>query len=144
MSTDSRVRQRVAVYGLAVTGHKILLARGSSRSLFPGRWWLPGGGIEFGKSPTQCLVREFREETGLIVQSQTLSTVVSDVTDLPKHGERIHTIRLLYTVRVQQGPVSSDGDDTTDAVEWHDLAEVANLPLMPFVNSILSDSPSLR
>ena len=129
----------MAVYGLAVTGHKVLLARGSSGSLFPGRWWLPGGGIEFGESPTQCLIREFREETGLIVQSHALTTVVSDVTDLPKLGERIHSIRLLYTVRLHQGTASSDGDDTADAVEWHDLAEVANLPLMPFVRSILSD-----
>jgi hypothetical protein len=73
-----------------------------------------------------------------------LQTVVSDITDLPKLGERIHSIRVLYTVHLQQGPASSDGDDTTDAVEWHDLAEVANLPLTPFVRSILSDSPSLR
>jgi 8-oxo-dGTP diphosphatase len=144
MSTGSRVRQRVAVYGLAVTDHRVLLTRGSSRSLFPGRWWLPGGGIEFGESPTQCLVREFREETGLIVQSQALTNVVSDITDLPKLGERIHSIRLLYTVRLQQGTASSDGDDTADAVEWQDLAEVANLPLMPFVRSILSESSSLR
>jgi 8-oxo-dGTP diphosphatase len=134
----------VAVYGLAVEGHEILLARGSSSSLFPGRWWLPGGGIEFGESPTDCLIREFREETGLIVQSQALTTVVSDITDLPKLSERIHTIRLLYTVRLQQGTVSSDGDDTADAVAWHDLAEVANLPLMPFVRNVLSDSSALR
>ncbi|MBA2531546.1 MAG: NUDIX domain-containing protein [Nocardioidaceae bacterium] len=42
-----------------------MLTRASGLSMFPGRWWLPGGGIEFGEAPMRCLVREFMEETGL-------------------------------------------------------------------------------
>jgi len=106
--------------------------------MWPGTWWLPGGGINFGESPTQCLVREFREETGLLVTPHTLTTVVSDITDLPDRSERIHSIRLLYTVDVRSGTVSSVGDDTTDDVVWHALADSAYLPLMPFVRDMLS------
>jgi 8-oxo-dGTP pyrophosphatase MutT (NUDIX family) len=85
-------------------------------------------------------VREFQEEAGLLVTPHTLTTVVSDITDLPDASERIHTIRLLYTVHVHQGTASSDGDETTDAVVWHDLAETAHLPLMPFVRAMLFGS----
>ncbi len=108
--------------------------------MWPGTWWLPGGGINFGESPSQCLVRQFQEETGLLITPHTLDTVVSDITDLPDRSERIHSIRLLYTVHVQQGTVSSHGDETTDAVVWHDLADSAQLPLMPFVRDMLFGS----
>jgi ADP-ribose pyrophosphatase YjhB (NUDIX family) len=71
------------VYGLAAKEQKVLLARVSGRSMWPGTWWLPGGGINFGETPTQCLVREFEEEAGLLVTLHTLNTAVSDMTDLP-------------------------------------------------------------
>lgn len=32
-----------------------------------GLWELPGGGLDFGEKPYDCLVRELREETGLEV-----------------------------------------------------------------------------
>ncbi|MBA2531419.1 MAG: hypothetical protein H0V23_04840 [Nocardioidaceae bacterium] len=69
-----------------------------------------------------------------------MTTVVSDVTDRPDTRERIHTVRLLYTVRVQSGILSPEADETTDAVAWHDLAAAANLPLMPFVREMLYGS----
>ncbi|MCH2215300.1 MAG: NUDIX domain-containing protein [Flavobacteriales bacterium] len=28
---------------------------------------LPGGGLEFGEGPKDCVIREFKEETGLVV-----------------------------------------------------------------------------
>jgi 8-oxo-dGTP diphosphatase len=56
-------RQRVAAYGLARRGDEVLLVHTAANT-----WWLPGGGVEFGESPEECVAREFEEETGLDVK----------------------------------------------------------------------------
>jgi 8-oxo-dGTP diphosphatase len=40
-------------------------------------WNLPGGGVELNESPWQCVMREVKEETGLIVEVCRLSGVYS-------------------------------------------------------------------
>lgn len=72
-------RQRVAAYGAARRGDQLLLVRASTATGVPGTWWLPGGGLLFGESPVECLVREFMEETGQRPQVRHLLDVVSDV-----------------------------------------------------------------
>lgn len=49
---------------VADPGGRILLVR---RSVDPGRglWCLPGGFLEIGETPEQCVLRELKEETGL-------------------------------------------------------------------------------
>ena len=40
-------------------------------------WNLPGGGVESGESPWDCVIREVKEETGLIVEVEKLLGVYS-------------------------------------------------------------------
>ncbi len=47
-------RQRVAAYGLARRGKEVLLVHTPT-----GTWWLPGGGVGFGETPEECVLRDF-------------------------------------------------------------------------------------
>ncbi|GIM92739.1 NUDIX hydrolase [Paractinoplanes toevensis] len=121
--------RRVGAYGVCRDDSgRVLLARNSERSEFPGLWTLPGGGVEQGEHPDDAVVREFAEETGLSVRIAALRAVVSDVFRLPA-GDLEHTDRIIYDVSVSGGSLTAELDGTTDRVEWVDPASV---PLMPF------------
>lgn len=131
-------RQRVAAYGLLVVEGRVLLARASASSAVPGRWFLPGGGLDFGETPESCVVREFEEEAGLAVQPRTLRQVLTDVTDLPERGERLHTVRVIYDVDLLGGTPRPETGGTTDEMGWYLLFEALDLPLMSFVRAMLA------
>lgn len=54
------------VYGVLKRGERILLTRSRFADLEFVNF--PGGGVELGEAPSQALLREFREETGLTVR----------------------------------------------------------------------------
>jgi ADP-ribose pyrophosphatase YjhB (NUDIX family) len=126
-------RQRVAAYGVARRGDEVLLVRASSTTGVPGTWWLPGGGVQFGETPAECLAREFTEETGLAAQACDLIDVLSDVTVWEQESMRLHSVRLIYEVEVRPGPVRPEADGSTDTVRWVRHDELAELPLIPWL-----------
>jgi 8-oxo-dGTP diphosphatase len=133
---EAAERQRVAAYGVARRGQEVLLVRAASVSGVPGTWWLPGGGVRFGESPAECLVREFVEETGLTARVQTLLDVVSDVGMLAGEPVRLHSVRVVYVVGVDDGPVRPEVDGSTDAVRWVPIPELADLTLAPWLEKV--------
>ena len=124
--------RRVGAYGVCRDeAGRVLLARNSPLSSFPGLWTLPGGGVEQGEHPDDAVVREFAEETGLSVRVDALRTVTADVFRLPT-GELEHTDRVIYDVSSQGGTLAPEVSGTTETVEWLAVEDIGRLPLMPF------------
>ena len=75
----------------ATAGHagwRVLIARRLGGAVYAGYWEFPGGKVEHGESPAECVVREFREELGLSVLVGEALTVFEHVYS---HGRvRIH------------------------------------------------------
>lgn len=67
-------------------------------------WSPPGGGVEFGDSIEETLIREFREETGLIIQPQSFLFGCEYI------AKPIHSIELFYKVD-QVGGILVTGKD---------------------------------
>jgi ADP-ribose pyrophosphatase YjhB (NUDIX family) len=118
--------QRVAAYALVVRDERVLLTRNSARGPHPGTWTLPGGGIDHGEDPRASVVREVREETGLVCAPGE----VLDVTSMHFEGtapsgrrEDFHALQVVFGAAVEDGePRVVEFGGTTDAAAWVPLA----------------------
>lgn len=128
---------RLASYGVVYDeSGRILLTKGGPQAVYPGAWFLPGGGVEHGEHPRDAVVREFAEETGLDVAVGELTDVVSIMLDGP-HGVPVHTNAVLYGVRVVGGSLRPELDGSTEAPTWVRPEEIAGQPMTPVVSRIL-------
>ena len=63
------IKFHITVKAIVIYDQKILIlkrVRPSSDGL--GYWELPGGGLEYGETPHEALIRELKEETGLDIK----------------------------------------------------------------------------
>lgn len=63
-----------------------------------GKWELPGGGLDFGEKPLECLAREIKEEMGLEVTH--INERPSYVLTL-QHSSGVWICHILHEVRVK-------------------------------------------
>jgi 8-oxo-dGTP diphosphatase len=129
----------VAVYGLCEDGAgQVLLVRAARYLTVAGNWFLPGGGINHGEHPVTALQREFREETGLLVEVGELRGVLSDEITLP-NGTLLHTVRIIYRIDSWSGQLRDETHGSSDAARWHRLDQVSALPLAPYLARALAE-----
>jgi 8-oxo-dGTP diphosphatase len=138
--------QRVACYALVRRDGAVLLTRNSARGPHPGRWSLPGGGIEHGEPPTAAVAREVKEETGLAATPGALLGVHDEhFTGTAPSGreEDFHGIHLVFAATVSAGePAVVDASGTTDAVRWVPETDVESgaIEVSPVVTAALGMS----
>ena len=58
------------VVGVLERDGAFLMIKRSEQVRAPGKWCFPGGAIEPGEAAPQTIVREFREELGLVVEAR--------------------------------------------------------------------------
>jgi 8-oxo-dGTP diphosphatase len=106
-------RFRVAVYGVLIEQGKVLLA--TTRIPSGTVTNFPGGGLELGEAPVDAVVREFREETGLIVDVEQLLFTSEGFHQNPDYPDE-QLIHIFYKVRRSGGALTPLGnnDDVQD------------------------------
>lgn len=67
----------VVVAGIIHRGHILLIER--PKGTYAGMWSLPGGKLEFGEHIEEAVVREVREETGLVCTFAALRGIASEL-----------------------------------------------------------------
>lgn len=66
----------IVTAGIVRNKATVLLTRRPDSSRHAGKWEFPGGKLEAGESPVDCLQRELREELDLEVQVGTIYDVI--------------------------------------------------------------------
>ncbi|MEV4618737.1 NUDIX domain-containing protein [Asanoa sp. NPDC049573] len=130
-------RRRIGAYGLCRDNGRVLLARSSDESDFPGVWQIPGGGLEHGESPAHALVREYREETGLEIAIRRPLTALASVRELWDIDVAWHFDLIVYEVEVRTGILRREVAGTSDDVVWVPESDLPGLRLMPFTAELL-------
>lgn len=89
-----------------------------------GQWALPGGAQDIGETPTQCALRECREETGVDAQVTGILGIYSDPAHIVEYSDG--EIRQEYEVTLIGRPVSGQpaANDEASEVQWFDPADL--------------------
>jgi 8-oxo-dGTP diphosphatase len=133
----SKQHTSVRSYGILIDHDRVALVRSSNPRHVPPLWWLPGGGIDFGEAPEDTLIREFLEETGLTVDNPQLMGVTSDVRRRD-NGDKIHTVRIIFTVDLVGGELHHEVHGTTDHAAWFDLSELETLNVADYARAAIT------
>ncbi|MDD3754030.1 MAG: NUDIX hydrolase [Methanobacterium sp.] len=84
---------------------KIILIR-RKNTPFQGSWALPGGFVEYGETVERAVLREVKEETGILIEIMGLVGVYSD----PGRDPRGHTITVCFLAHKKDGEIKADTD----------------------------------
>ena len=130
-------RETLSVVGAAlIRDGRVLVAQRGNGMALPGKWEFPGGKVEPGETPEDCLARELHEELEIqVAVGRHLGRGTAD------HGNT--TIQLdVYACRLLQGePAPHEHSQVRwllpaelDALDWAE----ADIPVLPAVVAALS------
>ncbi|MHB1843237.1 MAG: NUDIX hydrolase [Deltaproteobacteria bacterium] len=127
MTPDRPSTFRVGAYGLLVEDGRLLITRTITRSGILNNF--PGGAIELGEAPLAAVVREFREETGLVVRTGELVHATEGYHRSAAYPEN-QLIKIYWRVEVMGGELrlEGNGDDVAGCL-WADLHKLEALEL---------------
>ena len=123
---------RISAHGVCVADDHLLLVRLAPPAHQVGWWSLPGGGIEWGETPAEALVREVAEETGL---RSTVGRVLGAYSTIfertpQRPFDPLHFMSIVHEIRVDGRDLVDEVSGSTDLAAWVPLADLAAMPLV--------------
>lgn len=137
MPSKERFKLIVAVYLVLRQGDEVLLSKRRNTGYQDGKYGLVAGHLEGNELATDALVREAKEETGIIVNPSN-TTFVHLIHGL--HREQIgqERLSLFFEVWQWEGEVKNMEPQKCDDLSWH---KIDNLPdnMLPQVKNAIRD-----
>jgi 8-oxo-dGTP pyrophosphatase MutT (NUDIX family) len=105
---------------------RVLMVRPSQRDV----WVAPGGAIDPDEAPQDALVREVREETGLVVEPRQLLGVFGgpEYRVSYANGDEVGYVMAVYECRATGGTLRADGDEIVE-VRYFSASELESVTL---------------
>jgi len=120
-------RVRVRVCGICIVNNKILLIQHRAIGEKGSLWAPPGGGLDFGETAEDTLIREYKEETGLDISVKEF-LFVNEYLFSP-----LHSIELFFRVEILGGTMSkgfdpemSDQKQIIQALRYWEFQEITS------------------
>jgi 8-oxo-dGTP diphosphatase len=125
----------VAAAALVDVDGRVLIAKRPAGKQLAGLWEFPGGKVETGETPEQCLIRELHEELGITVSHACLAPFV-----FASHGyENFHLLMPLFLCRRWEGLVTAREHEALAWVKPHDFDQYPMPPADAPVSAWLRD-----
>ncbi|HET9814359.1 MAG TPA: (deoxy)nucleoside triphosphate pyrophosphohydrolase [Xanthobacteraceae bacterium] len=127
----------VAACALIDPDARVLIAQRPAGKPMAGLWEFPGGKVEAGERPENTLIRELKEELGIVVDETCLAPLT-----FASHGyQDFHLLMPLYVCRRWQGTVTPSEGQTLAWVRSNRLREYpmppADEPLIAHLMTLL-------
>jgi 8-oxo-dGTP diphosphatase len=108
---------------ILIRSSKIMIVRRSPEMRLGGKWEFPGGKVDAGESPEECIIREIKEE--LLIDVRILKTLQPVFHSYPRGDIRL----LPFVVEL----ISSQDPQLTehDEIAWVNLDEITTYDLAP-------------
>jgi 8-oxo-dGTP diphosphatase len=127
----------VAAGALIDTDGRVLIAQRPAGKLMAGLWEFPGGKVESGERPEQSLIRELKEELGIVVREECLAPLTFASHLYPE----FHLLMPLFVCRRWEGIVAAREGQKLKWVRPNDLRNYpmppADEPLIPHLAALL-------
>jgi 8-oxo-dGTP diphosphatase len=114
----------VAACALIDVDGRVLIAQRPEGKVMAGLWEFPGGKVEPGERPEQSLIRELREELGIVVKEECLAPLTFASHAYPD----FHLLMPLYVCRRWDGIVEPR---EKQALKWVRPNDLRNFPMPP-------------
>jgi 8-oxo-dGTP diphosphatase len=127
----------VAACALIDPDGRILLAQRPPGRSMAGLWEFPGGKVEAGERPEETLIRELREELGIVVEEACLAPLTFASHSYPD----FHLLMPLYVCRRWEGTVVAQEGQQLAWVRPNRLREypmpAADIPLISHLTTLV-------
>ena len=128
------LRPRVRVAGILIEDDEILLIEHLKKDK---RYWLvPGGGVDWGESTAEALIREYKEETNLDISVEKFLFLSETIAP----DKQKHVINLYFQIKVLKNSIENmqlgDEKNLTD-LRFITKNEIENIKLYPNIKTQL-------
>ncbi|EKM14796.1 NUDIX domain protein [Vibrio harveyi] len=128
------LRSKVGNQVLMIPGVAVVILNQNNQLLLQkksdGSWSLPAGMIEPGESPSQAVIREVREETGLAVEVERVLGVFGGegFGFAYPNGDQVEYTVIMFKCQ-QTGQFAEDLDEETSELAWFSKSDMPTLAL---------------
>lgn len=123
-----------ASYLVLIENNKILLQRRFNTGYEDGKYSVVAGHVDKGETFTEAIIREVKEEVGIILKAEDLS-VVHVMNRNIKDNERID---VFFVARKWTGNIENKEPNKCDDLSWFDLDNIPD-NVIPYIKEAISN-----